>query len=258
LAYRSGDADILVKTLSDGSKAVTLLNRGLQPIEASLSADQLKFDPKAPVTLTDLWSQETLAPFTGSTPFKLAPRESRVFIARGTHELQNGLYLSEMTGRINVAEDGTTLPEADPEMLHIGWGGTQGSGEWPSYPGWGGAQADASPYRTPLSVGFDRFRNGIGILSNSRMEVRADGGFSHFNAKVGVDNATRNRTAAVRFYVYGDGKLLAQSASLAFGGGTAAISADVSGVKVVELIVRSDDPSASPVAVTWGDAALVR
>jgi hypothetical protein len=250
--------DILVKTLSDGRKAVALFNRGLQPFDATLTAAQLKFDARAPVTLTDVWSQQTLVPFVGQTTFALAPRETRMFVAQGERALSRGVYLSEMTGRINVAEDGVIQAEADPQIQRTGWGSTKGDGEWPSYPGWGGAQADASPYSTELSVGQQSFATGIGILSNSRMEVRANREFRRFSASVGVDNATRNRIGAVQFLVYGDGRLLATSDPIAFGQPPVALSADVTGVGTIELVVRSQADAVAPIAVDWGDAALLR
>ena len=189
--------------------------------------------------------------------FKVAPHETRVFIAGGARILANGVYLSEMPGGINVAEDGIRQAEPDPELHRASsWGSTRGSGEWPVYSGWGGAQADASPYSTELSIAHKAFRTGVGILSGSRMEVRADGHYTRFSAKVGVDDATRNRKAKVRFLVYGDGRLLTESKPMAFGDASAQLTADIAGVKIVELVVREDGATDSPVAATWGEAAL--
>ncbi|MBP2158737.1 MULTISPECIES: NPCBM/NEW2 domain-containing protein [Asticcacaulis] len=258
LAHRSDDVDILVKTLSNGRKAVVLFNRGLEPYDITLTAAQLKYDAAAPITLTDMWTKTKEAPFTREKTFKLAPRESRAFYADGTRALAEGLYLSEMTGSIHVAADGVPFPEPDPEIHRpSGWGSTRSSGEWPGYPGWGGAQADASPYSTGLAIGRERFDTGIGILSNSRLEVRAGRKATRFAATAGVDNATRNRTSKVRFEVYGDGRLLSQSEWLGFGMAPQALSADVTGIDIVELVVRQQDAS-GPVATTWGKAALLK
>jgi alpha-galactosidase len=258
LAYRSDDVDILVKPLSDGTKAVTLFNRGLQPYDIILTADHLKFDPRSPVVLRDLWGERSSSKFTGEATFTVAPRETRAFIATGTRVLSNGLYLSEMPGGINVAEGGVRQPEPDPELHRpSSWEDTRGSGEWPVYTGWGGAQADASPYSTALSIGSSSFRTGIGILSNSRMEVRA-AGYKRFTARVGIDNATRNRDTKVRFLVYGDGKLLKESAPLGFGDAASTLSVDISGVGIVELVAKAVDVVADPVAVAWAEAALTK
>jgi alpha-galactosidase len=258
LAYRSDDVDILVKALSDGTKAVTLFNRGLQGYDIVLTADHLKFARGAPVTLRDVWNDGGSTAFTGELKIKVAARESRTFIASGTRLLPDGVYLSEMPGGINVAEDGVRQREPDPELHRsVSWEDTRGSGDWPVYTGWGGAQADASPYSTALSVGGENFRTGIGVLANSRLEVRAQG-FKRFTARVGIDDATRNRGTPVQFLVYGDGKLLEQSAPIAFGNAGAPLSVDLDGVAVVELVAKATDAQAYPVAVAWAEAALTR
>ena len=258
LAYRSDDVDILVKTLSDGTKAVALFNRGLQAYDIVLTAEHLKLDRGLPVTLRDLWANDSVTKFTGEVKFTVAARETRAFIASGTRVLSGGLYLSEMPGAIHVADDGVRQPEPDPELHRsVSWEDSRGSGDWPVYTGWGGAQADASPYSTELSVGAESFRTGIGILANSRMEVRAQG-FKRFTARVGVDNATRTRGTKVRFLVYGDGKLLKQSAPIGFGEAAAPMAVDLAGVGILELVVKTEGDAAAPVAVTWAEAALSR
>jgi alpha-galactosidase len=258
LAHRSDDVDILVKSLSDGTKAVTLLNRGLQSYDIVLTADHLKFDRTAPVKLRDLWGDHGSSTFAGEATFKVAPRETRAFIAAGVRALPDGVYLSEMPGGINVAEDGVRQPEPDPELHRpSGWEDTRGSGEWPVYTGWGGAQADASPYSTALSVGSESFRTGLGILANSRIEVRAEG-HKRFTARAGIDNATRNRATKVRFLVYGDGNLLLESAPLGFGDAAVPLTVDINGVRIVELVAKAADSPLNPVAVAWADAAIAR
>jgi alpha-galactosidase len=257
LAYRSDDVDILVKTLNDGTKAVALFNRGLKPFDIVLTADHLKFDARAPITLHDLWTKTTLPKFVGEITMKVAPRETKVFVASGTRRLPNGIYLSEMPGGLNVAEDGVRQAEPDPE-LHRDSGETGNNGSWPVYTGWGGAQADASPYSTALSIGADRYRTGIGVLANSRIEVRAGGAYGKLTAKVGVDNSTRNRVSPVVFSIYGDGRLLARSRPMKFGIGADSLTADVSGVKTVELVVRQATDASNPAAVSWAEAAMTR
>lgn len=257
LAYRSNDVNILVKSLTNGRKAVALFNRSSSPFEVTLTAAQLKLTDEAPVTLRDLWSKQDLAPFTGETKLRLAPHESRVFTAQGQRRLPEGLYLSEMTGQINVAEDGISTAEPDPELYRASsWSRTTGPGEWPTYTGWGGAQADASPYSTGLAIGGHDFDYGIGILANSRIEIKSDRKFSTFRAEAGVDNATRDRASSVRFLVYGDGKLLASTRAVKFGDQPVVIEANVLGVLVIELIALRASPRGDA-AVAWGNARLI-
>src|SRR5690606_26960114 len=175
LAFDSNDVQILVKTLADGDKAVTIFNRTSAPLKATLTADHLKYRSDADVVLGNLWTGEAIS-FRGERDFELAARETLVFRAKGARRLANGLYLSEMPGAVNPADDGVVVPEPDPMIYRpIFWAGTRGIGEPPRYGGWGGAQADATPYGLRLAVAGQPYETGIGVLANSRLEVRNAG-----------------------------------------------------------------------------------
>jgi hypothetical protein len=75
---------------------------------------------------------------------------------------------------------------------------------------------------------------------------------------VGVDDSAVDRDQAVTFLVYGDGKLLGQSRPLKFGQPPQALSIEVGGVKLIELVARASRPGQGPQPVTWGEAALRR
>ena len=263
LAYDSDTAQILVKTLAsadgiNGDKAVALFNRTNAPVDVVLTAAHLKWRADADVTLTDLWSGTTTS-FRGEYKVKLAPHETLIYRAKGARSHAGGLYLSEQPGRVNPAVDGVVEPEADP-LIHrgvIGWSSTRGTGQHPQYGGWGGARADATPYGQTLKVGGVPFATGIGALANSRIEVR-NAGFRRFTAQVGLDDSARVRDIPVTFAVYGDGRLLARSKPQAFGMAPVPLSADVSGVKVIELVARGRQGERFPAPVTWGEAALDR
>jgi len=260
LAYDTDDVQILVKTLSNGHKAVAIFNRGLAPTEVTLTAGHMKFAAAGPVTLKDLWTGATLPAFSGETKLHLDPRQTLVFDAAGARTLSKGLYLSEMPGRVNPAVDGVVLPQPDPTIhrMRNPWGGTTDDGEPPAYTGWGGAQADATPYRQTLRVDGRAYGTGLGVLANSRFEVRADGQFRRFVAEVGVDDSTFDTDDAVTFSVYGDGKLLATSKPTRFGQAAQPLSANIAGVKIVELVARGNSAkNKAPTVVTWGNAALL-
>jgi hypothetical protein len=261
VAYDSDDAQIIVKTLADGQrKAVALFNRGATPAPVTLLAKHLKMSGTAPVTLRDLWSKET-STFTSEKAFTLAPHETLVFEASGKRQLENGVYLSEIPGAINVAIDGTRQARLDPSIHRMidPWSNTRAGGSRPQYAGWGGAQADATPFGQTLQVAGQAFDSGIGVLSNSRLQVRNDAGYALLTASVGVDDSTENTGQPVRFYVYGDGKLLAESPPVAFGSKAHRISADIRGRKVIELVVRGSKSDNAPLVIaTWGDVQLMR
>lgn len=260
LAYDSDEVQIFVKTLADGTKAVALFNRTSAPIRAILTADQLKLRPDTDVALRDLWSGDRQS-FRGDLTLQLAARETRVFRAAGTRRLPEGLFLSEMPGAINPAADGVVVPQPDPtiERSITPWTGTRGGGEHPQYGGWGGAEADRAPYGKLLRVAGQSFDTGIGILANSRLEVR-NTGFRAFAADVGVNDSGHPQSATVTFEVWGDGELLARSPAMRFGEPAARLTADVSGRTIVELVARaaSGAVAASAQPATWGNAALLR
>lgn len=257
VAFDSNDIQILVKTLADGDKAVAIFNRTSAPLKATLTADHLKYLADADIRLTDLWTGETIG-FRGERDFEVGARETLIFRANGSRRLANGLYLSEMPGAVNPAEDGVVVPEPEPMIYRpIFWAGTHGIGEPPRYGGWGGAQADATPYGLRLAVAGKSYETGIGVLANSRIEVR-NAGFARFDAMVGVDDSARGRSQPVTFLVYGDGKLLVRSRPMRFGQAPAALTAPVAGVKLIEIVARSAGARGQSFPVVWGDAALTR
>jgi hypothetical protein len=256
VAYDSSDLQILVKTLSNGDKAVAVFNRSSGAYDVTLQAAHLKYRDDAPVELTDLWTKKQIS-FTKETKLQVAPRETLIYRARGTRTLADGFYLSEQPGKVNPAVDGVTRPIADPTIFRTaaGWSGTKGAGDRPQYAGWGGARADSAPYGQTLQIARERFPSGIGILTNSRLEVRNDG-YKKFAAKVGIDDSATDKTNAVTFTVYGDGKRLTETKPLKWGMPAEPIEVDVSGVKLVELVARSASTENEELPVTWGEAAL--
>jgi hypothetical protein len=256
VAYDSSDLQILVKTLANGEKAVAVFNRGSGAYDVNLQATQLKFRDDAPVQLTDLWTKKQTT-FTKETRLHLAPRETLIFRARGTRALPDGFYLSEQPGRVNPAVDGVTRPIADPTIFRTaaGWAGTRGAGDRPQYAGWGGARADSAPYGQTLQVARQVYPSGIGILANSRLEVRNDD-YERFTAKVGVDDSATDKTREVTFTVYGDGKRLVESHPMKWGMPAETLEVNVDGVKLIELVARSAATQNEALPVTWGEAAL--
>ncbi len=244
LVHHEGEVQILLKTLSGGRKAVALFNRGDQSAKITLTNEQLKLAADAPVAMRDLWTGKDAPGFTGQAAFDLAPRETKVFEVRGAPLIADGVLLSEIPARIHVAQEPSWPPPADGFDGPVGPAGHTG-----------GAQADFSPYRTPLAAGGRRFAHGIGVLANSRLEVLAAGEFQRFSASVGVDDASKTSGASVRLAVYGDGRLLARSKPLRAGDAPVALSASIKGVKVVELVAVSSDAAAPP-AVVWGGARM--
>jgi len=106
-----------------------------------------------------------------------------------------------------------------------------------------------------LQIARQTYQSGIGILANSRLEVRNDG-YRRLTTKVGVDDSATDKIHAVTFTVYGDGKRLAEAGPLKWGMPAQPIGVDVAGIKLVELVARSAATDNEALPVTWGEAAL--
>ena len=260
LAFSSDDLEIIVKQLANpNEKAVVLFNRGTGPLVAKLTAAQLKLAPDAPVYLRDLWTRRDAGTFVDQKVFSLAPREAVILRATGQREVPDGLYVSEMPARIYVAVDGIRAPEADPQIhrpVGVDADATRGTGPRAALAGWGGARADSTPYNGELRLRHKAYASGIGVLADSRLEVRSDGQFARFAADVGIDDSSPERRTEVRFAVYGDGRLLAESPAVGASSAAYRLEADVRNVRVVELVTREVTPGRAPTVVTWGAAAL--
>jgi hypothetical protein len=149
--------------------------------------------------------------------------------------------------------------EQDPIVYRAlaSWSTTDNGGTRPAYAGWGGPRADSTPYDQALSIQREGFRHGIGALADSRLQVQVAPGAQRFTARVGVDDSTRGKTAGVSFEVWGDGRRLAATAPMKFNQPARALSADLRGVKLIELIARQHGAdTAGPVVVTWGAARI--
>ena len=258
LAYDSNDVQIFVKMLQSGNKAVAVFNRRLDPADVVLTADHLKLASDHEISLKDLWSKQT-STFRKEIKLKLGGHQTLIFTANGVRALPNGVYLSEIPGSVNPAIDGVTVKLPDP-FIHRssqGWNGTRGIGDTPIYSGWGGAQADVTPYGQPLQLNGQRFKAGIGILTNSRLEVRNTSA-TQFKTTVGIDDSSWNTTQRATFYIYGDGRLLAKSLPRTFGQPPQVLTAEIKNIRIIELVVRSSSVANElPTVVTWGDAALL-
>lgn len=259
IAYADSDRQILVKTLVDGRKAVLLFNRTGAAAKFTLTAEHLKMDASAPIALRDAWARADAGTFTGKREFELQPREALLFTATGKHLLPRGYYVSERPGNVYVARDGIRALEQDPVVYRAlaSWSTTDNGGTRPAYAGWGGPRADSTPYDQALSVQRQAFRHGIGVLADSRLQVQVPTGSQRFIARVGVDDSTRGRTAGVSFEVWGDGRRLATTAAMKFNQPARELSADLRGVKLIELIARQHGTDTTgPLVVTWGEAHI--
>jgi hypothetical protein len=78
IVSKTGDGEILVKSLANGDKAVALINRSNQPISLSVNRAQLEL-AKGAVTQRDLWTHKDAALKGDSLQVALAPHETALY-----------------------------------------------------------------------------------------------------------------------------------------------------------------------------------
>lgn len=231
---RQGDTQAVVKSLAErGAKAVALINRGDKPARMSLSLARLNLALAADVTVRDVWRGDSRKLEGAVITRELGPRETVLLVVKGRPQPANAVYLNEMPANIHVAEDGQGVLAARLD------------------PSWVPAQASAAPSGAPLRVNGKRYDNGIGILSNSRLEVKLDKAYRRFRATAGVQDGAEG-APEVRYSVYGDGKLLVKKT----GKGAVRLDVSVDGVRTLELVAEGGVTPPAPVMVAWGDARL--
>ena len=115
----------------------------------------------------------------------------------------------------------------------------------------------------PLSIGGVAFKHGVGSHAESEATFSLDGTAQRFVAEVGVDddldcltgmNATK--MAAVRFKVFLDGKLAADSGVMKHGQAPKRLSVDLKGKKQIRLELKKEKGARFNHA-SWGGAAFV-
>jgi hypothetical protein len=105
-----------------------------------------------------------------------------------------------------------------------------------------------------LTIDGEQFSNGLGVHAPSRVQVRLDGRCTQFTAIVGVDDEKdRDADGQVVFRVLADGETVAQSPILDYRDQGFLLSANVTGVRVVDLVVDPDGSQRSDHA-DWADA----
>ncbi len=101
---------------------------------------------------------------------------------------------------------------------------------------WGSPQRNRSAEGNPLRVAGVEYPLGLGTHAESTFTIRLDGMADRFSAECGVDDETC-ANGSVRFEVYGDGRLLAQTPVVHRGQPAVSLSANLKGIRVAEFVV---------------------
>ena len=123
--------------------------------------------------------------------------------------------------------------------------------------GWGTPKARASIDGNPITIGGATFERGVGTHALSTWLLEVGGRGKRFTAMVGVDGEVRNSGASVEFFVLGDRKVLWTSGVLKAGDGPKAVDVDISGVRLLGLLVTDAGDGIDYDHADWADARIV-
>lgn len=122
--------------------------------------------------------------------------------------------------------------------------------------GWGRAQARKSVEGNPLSIAGTKFVRGVGTHAVSTILLRLDGKGKRFIASVGVDDEAGNEKASIAFHLVGDRKILWQSGVMKKGILPRVVDLDVTGVKLLGLLVTDASDGIDYDHADWCDARI--
>jgi alpha-galactosidase len=122
--------------------------------------------------------------------------------------------------------------------------------------GWGKPQINRSMREKPLSIGGRQFERGIGTHANSTLWIDLGGGSERFQAMVGVDD-TAGGPGTVVFKAMADGRKLWDSGLMKPGEAAKEVDLDVTGVRMLLLLVTSGGDGIAYDHADWADARLL-
>jgi alpha-galactosidase len=108
---------------------------------------------------------------------------------------------------------------------------------------------------TPITIRGQAFTKGLGTAAPSAVIYRLGGKCTRFTAQVGVDDAT-NGAGSVRFQVWADGAMLADTMNVNGTSAPAALDVDVTGKRRLKLLVTNADDGSASDRASWGDAKV--
>ncbi|MFF3816597.1 NPCBM/NEW2 domain-containing protein [Streptomyces bluensis] len=127
--------------------------------------------------------------------------------------------------------------------------------------GWGPVERDTSNGESaagdgnPLTVGGTVYAKGLGVHAPSAVEYYTGSACETVTAQVGVDDE-EGADGSVVFEIHADGTTVASTGTLTNAQAAQRISADVSGARVVSLVVTDGGDGTTSDHGDWGDAQL--
>jgi alpha-galactosidase len=230
-----GTSEVWAKPMSDGSVAVVLFNRGSAATTISTSAAELGLAGSSSYGLRNLWTGGTSSS-TGAISASVA--------AHGVV-----MYRAGRTGTLATGPAAGTHQAGD-----MTWQASS-NGYGPAERNRSNGEQAAGDGRT-LTINGTTYSQGIGVHADSAVHLYLGRACSRFTAQVGVDDEVTNSSASVRFLVYGDGKLLADSGVKTASQGPSTLTVPTTGHAALELRVTDARNGISYDHADWGGAAF--
>jgi alpha-galactosidase len=108
----------------------------------------------------------------------------------------------------------------------------------------------------PLTINDKIFVHGLGTLTDSYFAIKLDQDSTRFSASVGMDDEAKNSTARIKFFVYGDNKIIWQSDELTSKQDAQPVDVNVTGITTLLLIATETDDDLRGGHADWADATL--
>ena len=119
--------------------------------------------------------------------------------------------------------------------------------------GWGSTRKNMSVGGNKLTMAGKTYEHGIGTHAPGEFQIKLEGGTRRFTALVGIDAESGNAGSA-EFQIMGDKKVLWKSGVMRGGASPKAVDVDLSGVKLLRLIVTTGGDSYAHDHTDWVDA----
>jgi alpha-galactosidase len=108
----------------------------------------------------------------------------------------------------------------------------------------------------PISLGGVVYPHGIGTRSISEFVIDLHGKAVRFEAMVGLDDAVSRGVGSVTFEVWADDRLVTASGVMRAGEPARRLMADVSGARVLTLVLDDGGDTSNDDEAAWGSAAI--
>ncbi|MFE8977683.1 sulfatase-like hydrolase/transferase [Streptomyces cyaneofuscatus] len=200
-------------------------------------------------SLTVTWEVTPPASAAVGTPFTLRADASATY--QGTTVRFNG------RGAVEIFTSLPQTPAADAYLSDLDWVTAANA--------WGPVERDASNGKhgagdgTPISIQGELHTKGLGVHAPSNIAYHLGGRVKRLTAKVGIDDFSRKQSSTAggtRARVVGDGLVLYDSGALTAQNAPKPVDVDVTGVRLLRLVVVDNNNNGILDHTSWGSAMV--